>query len=150
MIEKSLRITPVDLGVDGKPRDGKLATAVQEYAKKEFGREIDFTYYVKVWAILATRVVDAEYYEVIGITAIRNQADCQVFHITAPTEDREGAALAMQARDMAVMRMYGYLEDLGMRGSTVLIYVSEKAQPFWKKFLNRIKAEPANRWELKI
>ena len=149
MLDSLTRITPIDI-VNGEPTDPKLHAAVQAYAEKEFGAPIVFSYHSRVWAILLLRQGDADYFQVIGVTAIRQTLDCPVFHITPPSMDKDGLRIAEQARDMAVIRMFGYLEDWGQKGNVVLIHVSETAVRFWQKFLNKIKAKPANRFEIFI
>lgn len=148
--ESTLRMTPIDLNEKGEPKEPKLEAALQRYCEKEFGSLINISYYMRVWAIMVVRPSDPEYFEVIGVTSMRNQADCPLFHITPPTIDKAGFKVAEQARDMAVYRMYAYLEDVGMRGTSILIYVSEGAQRLWRRFLGKIKAKPANRFELPI
>ena len=148
--EYTLRMMPVDVDREGNPRDTKIGAALQAYAEKEFGAPIVFTYYLRVWVMLRMRNDDPEYYEVMGVFGLRNTPDCALFHVTAPTNDKEGLKFAEQARDMAVFRLYSYLEDIGQRGNTVLIYVSEQGQRYWRRFLSKIKATPANRFSLKI
>jgi hypothetical protein len=147
---KTLRMTPIDVDRDGNPRDEKLGAAVQIFCQKELGEPLVFSYYIRVWALLAVRPDDADYLEVIGVTGIRNTPDCSLFHIVPLTADKPGLKLAEQARDLAVYRLYSYLEDVGQKGNTVLIFVSESAQRYWRRFLKKIKAEPANRFSLKI
>jgi len=146
----SVRMMPIDFDKDGKPRFPKIATAVQEFARREFGAEVNFGLYSRVWAVLKTLDGDNDYFEVMGMTALRNQPDCPIFHIVPPTKDKDGLKMAMMARDQAIYRMHSYLEDLGMIGNKVLIYVSPEAQPSWNGLLGRRKIVPANRYELEI
>ena len=148
-MSETIRIVPIDLK-DGIPRDAKLAAALQAYCLKEFGRELAFDYYYRLWVVLLTRAEDPDYYEVIGTSAIRYIPDCPMFHVSAPTKDKEGLRIAEQARDMMVYRLHSYLTDLGHAGSFVLIYVSQTAQRYWRRFLLKIKAEPAERFALKL
>lgn len=140
----------IDVDREGKPRDEKLGAAVQAFAEKQLGSKIVFPYYLRVWAILAIREDDEDYFEVVGVTSLRNSPDCPLFHIAPLTSDKAGLKLAEQARDLAVYRMHSYLQDAGLSGGTVLIYVSETAQRYWRRFLKRIKAKPANRFEMRI
>src|SRR5690348_7867885 len=121
-------MTPIDFTEKDVPKDPEIYAAVQEFHKKEFGCELKPAFFARVWAVLAYDAGRPGYFEVLGVTAIRTTADCSLFHLKPLTEDLEGYRLVEQARDMAVVRLHGYLEDLGQRGSFVLIYVSEKAQ----------------------
>lgn len=145
----SLKMTPIDFLGD-KPRDERLYAAMQEYARNEFGEEINCRYYLRVWVVVCSRKDAPEYFQVVAVSALRNTPDCAMFHVTAPTEDREGMQIAHQARDMMVMRLHGHLEDVGMSGANVLIHVSEKAERYWRGFLGKIRAKRANRWEMTI
>jgi len=145
--ERTLRMVPIDFK-DGMPRDAKLATALQEFCVREFGAELPIGTYARVWAIVAVR--DADYYDIMGVTTIANVIDCSTFHIVPLTPDKEGLQLAEKARDLAVYRMGSYLQDLGNAGSFVLIHVSETAERYWKRFLLKIKAEPAHRYQMRI
>jgi hypothetical protein len=148
--ERLLRMVPIDLDGQGNPKDARLGTAVQEYAKKEFGTPLAFNFYMRCWCLLALKEDDPDYFEVIGVTGVRQTLDCPLFHLTPLTEDKEGLRLAEQARDLAFYRMSSYLQDWGMSGATVLVYVSERAQRYWRRFLGKIKAMPANRFEVRI
>lgn len=145
----TLKMTPIDMFED-KPRDEKLYAAMQEYSRKEFGEEINCRHYLRVWVVTCSSKDAPDCFQVVAVSALRNTPDCPMFHVTPPTEDKEGMQIAHQARDMMVMRLHGHLEDLGMRGANVLIHVSEKAERYWRGFLNKIKAKPSNRWEMKI
>lgn len=144
------RMIPLDFEKDMAPKNPTLTAAVDAYCEKEFGARLDYRIYQRTWAILRVMESDPDYFEVMGVTCVRQCLDCPIFHITPLTADKEGLRFAEEARDMAVMRMYNYLEDWGMRGTNILIFVSEKAQRYWKGFLSRIKAVPANRYELHI
>jgi hypothetical protein len=141
-------MAPMDFHQDGKPRDPQLYGAVQVYAKNQFGEELVFPYYAKVWAALAQE--EGQPYQVIGILALRNAIDVCTFHVSPPTLDKNGLRLAEQARDMMFVRGHDYIADLGNTGYPVLVYVAEEAQRYWRKFLKRIGAKQANRFEVKI
>jgi len=143
-----LQMRPMDFQADGSPRDPKLYGAAQQYAKNQFGEELVFPYYAHVWSVLA--VEESGAYAVIGLLGIRNTIDVCLFHVTPRTSDREGLKLAEQARDMMLYRGTAYLQDLGNSGSPILIYVAENAQRYWRRFLKKIGAVPANRFEVKI
>jgi hypothetical protein len=144
--QKTLRMVPIDLD-NGHPRDARLGTAVQEYAKKEFGAPLVFSYYMRCWAIL---VQAGEYQEVIGVIGTRQTLDVPLFHLTPPSQDHEGWKLIEQARDMAVYRLHSFLVDFGNAGAVCLVYVNAKAERFWRRFLGKLKAKPADRWELTL
>lgn len=147
----NLRMTPIDLNKQTlEPLDPRLHAAMQTYAEKELGGRLNVAYYQRVHCVEAVKEDDPEYHEVIGITAIRTTADIQVFHVTPPTSDREGLKLAMQARDMMVYRLASYFADNGLRGAKVLIYVSEKSEPLWKRFFQRRNIQSARRYEIVI
>jgi hypothetical protein len=143
------RMMPLDFEKD-VPRDGKLFAAVQSYCEKEFGSRIDPRFYTRLWAVEALKDEDPEYSEVIGIVGIRNTIDCPTFHLSLLTPDKEGLRLAEQARDMMMYRVAAYIQDLGLRGSNVLVYVAPERERFWRRFLTRIKAVPANRYSITI
>ena len=144
-----VRMVPVDV-VNGAPKDVGLYRAVQVYSEKEFGAGVEVSYYHRVWAVVALKEEEPEYMEVIGLMGARNVIDWPLFHVTPLTQDKAGLKLAEQARDMMVARGRNYIEDLGMRGTSVLIFVSEQGQRYWRRFLKKIGALPANRFELKI
>lgn len=144
-----LRMTPIDLDAQGNPKDARLGTAVQEYAKKEFGAPLYFSFYMRCWAIIMENG-DSEYFKVIGVIGTRQTLDVPLFHITVPTLDKEGMKVAEQARDMAVYRLHSFLCDFGNAGQNVLIYVSEKTERYWRRFLGKLKAKPAQRYEMTL
>jgi hypothetical protein len=146
----NLRMTPVDLDKQMEPRDPRLYAALQAYAERELGGKLSVPFYQRLWAIEATKEDDPEYSEVIGVTATRFTPDVQIFHVTPPTNDREGLKLAMQARDMMVYRLASYFADSGYRGAKVLIYVSEQSEPLWKRFFKRRNIESGRRYEILI
>ena len=144
----SLRVQPVDFNQDGSPRDPRLYGAVQEYAKSALGEELFFAYYAKVWATVLCE--DGGKMQIIGLLGTRAAIDVCMFHVTPPSQDREGMRVAEAARDAMHARMRSYLEDLGHTGNIVLVYVSETAERFWRRFLGKIGARPANRYEIKV
>ena len=146
----NLRMTPIDLDRDGNPRDGKLCAAMQVYAEKEFGHQLSVIFYRRLWVVEAWKEEDPEFSVVMGIAALRETMDCQIFHVTAPTADRDGVRLAHQARDLMVFRLHSYLSDIGLRGAQVLIYVSEQAERLWAHFFQKSKITKANRYSIQI
>lgn len=148
--QRLLRMVPIDLDKDGNSRNTRLGTALQEYAKREFGMPLVFAHYVRVWAIVVVRENDADYFEVMGAIGTRQTLDVPLFHVTVPSVDKEGLRIAEQARDMAVYRLHSFLCDFGNAGQQCLIYVSEKAERYWRRFLGKLKAKPANRYEITL
>jgi hypothetical protein len=144
----SLKMSPIDFGQDGKPKDQRLCDALQQYAKKEFGAELVFPYYARVWAV--EMVAEDGAAQVIGALGMRQAIDCCMFHVTPPSASKDGLRIAQQARDAMIDRGKSYLADLGNTGTEVLIFVSEEAQRYWKPFLKSIGASPANRFQIKI
>jgi hypothetical protein len=140
----NLRMIPLDFTRDGKPRDGLLHAAACAFYKKEFGEEPNFAGYGKAWVV----VQDSK--DVLGLAGMTSIVDVPLFHVTPPTMDKEGMKIAQAVRDIATWRLHAHLEDVGLRGSTVLIYVSPKTERFWRKYLAKIKAEPAHRYSLII
>jgi hypothetical protein len=143
----NLKMATIDF-VGKEPRDAQLYSAVQEYAKNEFGEELHFDYYARAWAALA--VEESGKYVVIGVLGIRNAIDVCTFHVTPLTMDKDGLKLAEQARDMMMYRGTAYLQDLGNSGNVVLIHVSATAERYWRRFLAKIGATPAERYQVKI
>jgi hypothetical protein len=139
----NLRMVPIDLNQNGTPRDEKLCAALQLYCEKTFGTELVIGYYRRVWAVLGC---EGDSYTVMGAIATRLEPDVPIFHITPPTQDREGLKIAHLGVELAVYRLRSYYEDLGLRGSGVLIYVSEIAEKMWKRFFARNGITKASRY----
>lgn len=142
-------MAPIDFKADGTtPRDVQLYQAVQEYHKKEFGNELVFAYYARVLALLAIDEVGES--KVMGLLGVRTAIDVCMFHVTSPTMDKAGLKLAEQGRDLMFYRGHSYLADLGNTGNTVLVYVASGAQRYWRRFLKKIGASPADRFQITI
>lgn len=144
----TLKMTPVDFTPEGKPRDEQLRDATQAFAEKEFGDKLDFAYYARVWSVQT--VNEAGETTVIGLLGVRNAIDVCMFHVVPPSLDKEGLKIAEQARDLMFIRGHGYLADLGNTGHTVMVYVAAGAQRYWRRFLKKIGARPADRFEVTI
>lgn len=143
-----LKVTPIDFYQDGKPRDPALFGAVQEFAKDQFGSELVFPCYAKVWA--TTIRDDDKVLRVIGLVGTRAAVDICLFHVIPPTADKEGLRIAERGRDLMYVRIHDYLEDLGHTGNTVLCFVAETAERYWRRFLLKIGARPAHRYEIEV
>src|SRR5260221_9897068 len=139
-----MRMVPLDFRRDGTPRDAKLLADASDFYKDEFTVEPDFASFAKAWVALRDDGL------ILGLTGVISVVDIPLFHIKPPTMDKEGLRLAEAARDMAVARIHAHLEDTGLTGSTAVIGVDPKAERFWKKFLCKIGATPANRGEMKV
>lgn len=135
-------MVPVDF-VEGRPRDEKLYAAACRYYEDQFGRKNDFRGYAKAWVAL-----DGE--TVVGLAGIQVAMDCSLFHCPPRNMTKEAIREAEQVRDMMIWRLHANLEDGGFRGMEVLIYVAEQAERFWRRFLKKIGARPANRYTLTI
>jgi hypothetical protein len=85
----------------------------------------------------------------MGLFGIQNTIDVPLCHITPITADREGLKFCELVRDAMIYRARAYCQDLGMTG-TALLYVEEKHERFWRRFLKRIGARPANRYIIGI
>jgi hypothetical protein len=143
----SLRVVPIDFRQDGKPANPSLHSAVQEYAKNEFGEELNFGYYAKVHTLINE---EADKITVMGLLGSRAAIDVCMFHITVPSQDKDGLRLAEQGRDLMFQRGQAYLADLGHTGTTVLVYVAAEAERYWRRFLRKIGAKPAHRYEVEV
>ena len=126
------------------PRDAKLLADASEFYRTEFNTAPEFTNFAKVWAILGDDGL------ILGLTGVTSVVDCPLFHIKVPSMDKKGLRQAEAARDMAVWRMHSHLEDSGLSGTNALIYVSPETERYWHRFLDRIHATPAHRWEMRI
>lgn len=142
-----VRMTPLDFGTDGKPRDQRLYDAAEEYCKREFGTEYNFLCYSRCWIV---ELVGEENTEVIGITGIWQVPDIPLFHVTLPSADKEGLKVAEEATNMMYARLDWYLADCGNRGRSALIFVAPEKERLWRRFLRRVGGKPANRYEVEV
>lgn len=144
----NLRMTPLDFDPRTRaPLDERLYDAAQEYCLREFGKQQDFLCYIRSWVV---ERVDGETLEVVGIATIWNAPDVPIFHVTPPTQDKEGLKVAEEVTTMMCSRLNSYIADCGNRGRRTLIFVDPGKERIWRRFLNRIGAQPANRWEIEI
>lgn len=145
----NLRMLVMDFNQKGEPRDTTLYEAVQEYHKNEFGEELNCAYYARVHALVLVDD-DEKFVQVMGLLGIKNVIDVPMFHITVPTQDKAGLKLAEQGRDLMFQRGHNYLADLGNTGQPALVFVSEQAERYWRRFLKKIGAKPAQRYEVTL
>jgi hypothetical protein len=131
----SLVVLPVLFDENGKPRDQKLADAVEGWATAEFGREYKLSQSERTWAIVD---IDAasNAFSVKGIGSIRSIPDV-TFHVS-------GAREAVKLYD----RMRDFLSDNGLSQQETLVYVEPKEEEVWRGFFKAKGAVPANRWIL--
>ena len=139
----NIRMIPLDFLRDGTPRNPQLVDEAAAFYRAEFHREPEFQSFAKVWVL-------GDDNGILGLTGLVSVCDCPLFHIVPKTMDKSGLRIAEAARDLAVWRMKSHLEDSGLSGSQVLIYVSPTVERLWHRFLGRIGAVPANRWSLTI
>jgi hypothetical protein len=147
----NLRLQPIDVKKDGTPIDPELFAAVVKYGKEQFGEKYEFnvSFYSRCWAVIAVKPEDPSFWQVTGLCGTRNTIDVPLFHVTPLTQDREGLKWCETARDAMIYRMRSYIQDLGIRG-TALIFVAPVAERLWRRFLIKLGAKPACRYEIGI
>lgn len=123
------------------PKDPHLLDAAQKFCKEQFGEPYPFSANLKSWVVVD---VNANDYEVVGVTSTRAEIDVPLFHVKRPT-DREGMRQAEQVRDMMVTRLTHFVQDGYGTGRTVFVHIEPAVERFWRRFLKLINAAPSNR-----
>lgn len=144
----NLRIEPVLFDQSGNPRDRILYDAVQEFSKRESGKQASFVGQGMAWAVVRQNA-EGDGYEVLGLSRIAFAVDAHIFHVKQGV-DQETRNEARRVRDMLVTRMSGYIQDTAGPGTDALVHVEASQERFWQGYLRMIGAKPANRWIVRV
>lgn len=130
----------VQQGAAWHPRDLELFQKVDKFAKEWIVDPPTLAFYASCWAALVGE-------EVVGLLGLRNVVDVNIR--VKPHED------AFHAMRKLIQRADDYLQDQGMYGQEVLVHKSsleseEQACPNWEKFLAEYRAEPGDRYVVKV
>jgi hypothetical protein len=129
-------VIPWDLRWHGNvlfPADDELHEKAIEFCRKNLAEQLDPRQMAKLW-------VARREGRVLGVTGVRQQWDIPLFRSID-----EGASRAMAGR------LNGYFADLGIRGQSVLLFLSDSEKPEQRcpnreAILSEWKAAPAERY----
>lgn len=145
---KDLKIVPIDFvnrGQGFEPSEPVLYSKVQGFAREQFGAQLEFSEYQRVWAAVADQN------EVIGVMGIAQVMDCPLFHVREPNAiDKQDKVLSLKASKELAARAISFLQDNGMTGKAFLIYIHPDQIAKWTGFLDSLGIEQAHRFRLEI
>lgn len=124
-------ILPILYDESRNSRNPRLMAMAQNYIERQSGNKVDFAKLGWTWA-----AVDSN--QVRGVVALAYTLDVPIFHCESP---RETLQLYRRATERLI--------DNAAEGHG-LVYVEPSQIEKWKPFLERIKAEPANRYRFPI
>lgn len=129
---------------DGVATNKRLGELAQQYCDNEFGvGSVILSKYQTVWVAVKGGV--GENPRVVGVQAMGFKIDLGLHHVSngSPVD-----CAAVSAR--LVRRLHEYLMDHGFENQELLIHCAPEAEPVWHEFFERMKAEPANRFQIKV
>ena len=126
-----------------KPADAELHKLAQEFCLKNLRDRVSLADYGEVFV---TAKVDENYkpIEVTGVMCLATRLDVPVIRFL---DAKSGSTLLKRVMDFAA--------DQGLRGTEAFVFISETEAaetrcPFWKVWLERFKAKPAERFSVVI
>ena len=148
-MSKTIITVPLDFEANtNNPRDRNLFDAAQNFCKEQFGAEYSFHLNGKNWCVIEVSD-EGEGFEVIAVSGMVWVPDCRLFHVK-PGTNKETWKRAEDVSTALMKRMAAYLQDSIGLGTRVLVFVEPKTEGIWKRFLRRVGAKPANRYEVTV
>lgn len=145
-----LKIFPLSWNEKGEEVNPDLHRLAKAFAEYNLSSVPDFRYFMKTWLLVATN--GTALVEPWGITALRMEVDCPLFHMRTPEKSRDGVAKFIYGFEMMADRGRQYLADQGMIGSSIFVHVSEDSEnaSMVRHLTKRLALKPSHRLLMEV